>query len=124
MKKILSICLLLVCMTALFACTDVKGDFGGEPVDLMPNYIGGAIDDPNHVFTKDEFTVTLIFSDSSTREITDYTLRQERAEGCFEIFVTWKDIEGYRIIPIGYEPAAETTSAESETVPETEQSAE
>ena len=39
----------------------------------MPEYIGEPLaNDPNHTFTKEEFKVTVIFSDSSTREVTDY----------------------------------------------------
>lgn len=124
MKKFLSICCMLLCAVLLFSCTGKKmrGDFGGTPASLMLNYIGGAINDPNHTFTKDEFEVTMVFSDSSTRVITDYKLRQERAEGCFEIFATWGDLEGYRIIPIQYDPSIDpefVDPADHETMPET-----
>ena len=130
MKKLISICLLL-CVAAIFCgCTKttLRGDFGGTPTSLMPYYIGGALtNDPDHTFTKDEFKVMMIFSDSSMREITDYKLRQERSEGCYEIFVTWGDLEGYRIIPVSYDPATDPAlqkDAETEETQATEDTAE
>lgn len=130
MKKLISICLLL-CVAAVFCgCTKttLRGDFGGTPTSLMPYYIGGVLtNDPDHTFTKDEFKVMMIFSDSSMREITDYKLRQERSEGCYEIFVTWSDLEGYRIIPVNYDPATDPAlqkDAETEETQATEDTAE
>ncbi len=131
MKKLISICLLLCVAAAVFCgCTgtNVRGDFGGTPASIMPYYIGGALtNDPDHTFTKDEFKVTLVFSDSTTREITDYKLRQERSEGCYEIFVTWHDLEGYRIIPMNYDPATDPAlqkkDAETDVAEETQEDA-
>ena len=131
MKKIISICLMLLCLLlSVIGCTGekIRGDFGGTPVSIMPEYIGAPLEnDPNHTFTKEELKVTVVFSDSSAREVTDYELTQNRAEGCYEIVVTWKGLEGDRIIPMTYDPSADPEfkdPGDHETIPETIPSAE
>ena len=131
MKEIIWSCLVLLCLLlAVAGCTGekIRGDFGGSPVSLMPEYIGEPLaNDPNHTFTKEEFKVTVIFSDSSTREVTDYKLTQTREEGCYEIVVTWNGLEGERLIPMTYDPSADLDykdPADHETIPETLPSAE
>lgn len=131
MKKIILICLALLCLLLSFVgCTGekIRGDFGGTPVSLMPEYIGAPLEnDPNHTFTKEELKVMVIFSDSSTREVKDYELTQNRAEGCYEIVVTWKGLEGDRIIPMTYDPSKDPDfkdPSDYETIPETIPSAE
>lgn len=122
--------MLLCLMLSVVGCTSekVRGDFGGTPVSIMPEYIGEPLEnDPNHTFTKEELKVTVVFSDTSMREVTDYELTQNRMEGCYEIIVKWKDLEGDRLIPMTYDPSADPDfqdPSDHETIPETIPSAE
>jgi len=94
-KRILSAVLaglmLLFTAFALLGCEEKTND---EPIEgllaIQPIYIGEELSDTNHKFTKDEFTVTAVYTGDRSEEITDYT---------FELL--FMD-EGYYVVEFSY----------------------
>ena len=106
MKKILCIALAALTLFSLVSCgTSLKkSDFGGKPVAIMPHYLGEGEDDPFYQFTEEDMSVTIVYEDSLTAEMTEgFKVTTVTEMGYYEITVAWNGLEGEILIPIGKE---------------------
>ena len=106
MKKILCIVLAALTLLSLVSCGGSlkKSDFGGKPVSLMPHYLGEGEDDPFYQFTEEDMSVTIIYSDSLTAEMTEgFKVTTTTDSGYYIIEVEWNGLTGDILIPIGKE---------------------
>ncbi len=103
--RLLSLLLVAVCLLGLVSCGgQKKSDFGAPATALMPKYVGEGVDDPYYQFTKEDLTVTVIYGDSLTAELTeDYKVITTTEDGYFLIQVEWNKLTGDIMIPIGKE---------------------
>ncbi len=106
MKKILCIALAALTLFALVSCGGSlkKSEFGGKPTAIMPHYLGEGEDDPFYQFTEEDMSVTIIYEDSLTAEMTEgFKVNTTTDMGYFEIEVEWNGLTGEILIPIGKE---------------------
>ena len=105
-KKFLCIALAALTLFALVGCGGSlkKSEFGGEAVAIMPKYLGEGEDDPFYQFTEEDMSVTIIYADSLTAEMTEgFKVTTTTDSGYFEIEVEWNGLTGEILIPIGKE---------------------
>ena len=106
MKKFLCVFLTALFLLSLAGCgaTMKKGEFGGNPVSLMPQYNGEGEDDPFYQFTEDDLTVRVVYDDSTIADMeTGFKVTTTTEMGWFEIEVSWNGLTGELLIPIGKE---------------------
>jgi len=106
MKKILCIALAALTLLSLVSCGGSlkKSDFGSDAVAIMPHYIGEGEDDPFYQFTEEDMSVTIIYADSLTAEMTEgFKVNTTTDMGYYEIEVEWNGLTGEILIPIGKE---------------------
>jgi len=102
MKKfsvILAAMLLLILTMA--GCSDEydKGDLGGDPIFVMPIYIGENLTSVDHVFTNDQFQVVVSYDDGTHKEVTDFEIKESTLEsGAYSVIVKWRGMEGDALV--------------------------
>ena len=131
MKKILCIALAALTLFALVSCGSSlkKSEFGGKPTAIMPHYLGEGEDDPFYQFTEEDMSVTIVYADSLTAEMTEgFTVTTTTDAGYFEIEVAWNGLTGEILIPIGKEKyqayKAELEAKRAEVAAQMEENAE
>ena len=117
MKKILCMALAVLFVLSLAGCGGgslKKSEFGSEAVAIMPHYLGEGEDDPFYQFTEEDMSVTIIYADSLTAELTEgFKVNTTTDAGYYEIEVEWNGLTGEILIPIGKD-AYQTYKAELE----------
>ena len=98
MKKLICAVFAAVMLLTLVSCGRT------EVVAIQATYIGESITEVDHEFSKEDFDVYAVYSDDSTKTITDYEFELEKMiEGYFHVKFTYEGEENYCYIPCEYD---------------------
>jgi len=99
MKKILCVILTALMLLPLVACGKKA-----EVIAIQAKYIGGTITEVDYEFSKGDFDVYAVYSDDSTKTITDYEFEIEKmSEGYFHVKFTYGGEENYCYVKCDYD---------------------
>ncbi len=103
MKRIMSLFLLLAlsCAVLLTGCGGKEKLPAEEMLLFQPMYIGEDVTDTDHVFTKEDFLVTALYTEDRTVEITDFDFEVKGLkDGKYTIVIEYDGVEQYLFVDL------------------------